>query len=87
MPLVAMMEDRALVNEQKEQIYGTQLWGDPVKDSVTGVVKPVWYFDPIGNPENVNKRRREAGFKTTVEEYAKEMGVPYVVKRPKWWMP
>lgn len=85
MTTVAMMEDRALTDEQKEQIYGTQVWGTQVRDSVTGIVGPVWYFNPIIDPKNVNKRRREAGFPNTIEAYAKEMGVPYVIKRPFWW--
>jgi len=83
--LVAMMEDRLLVQERKEQVYGTQLWGNPVKDSATGITKPEYYFDPILDPENVNKRRIKAGFTTTIEQYAKEMGIPYRIKTPWWW--
>jgi len=83
--LVAMMEDRHLTEEGNEQIYGTQLWGNPVKDSVTGVVKPKYYFYPIRDPQSVNLRRKQTGFEETIEEYAKEMGVVFEIKRPWWW--
>ena len=83
--LVAMMEDRHLTEEQQEQIYGTQLWGNPSKDSVTGVVKPRFYFYPIRDPQSVNARRKQAGFEETIEEYAKEMGVVYEIRQPWWW--
>lgn len=61
---VATMEDQYLMLQKKPQIYGTQ-----------GMIKNngdafIW---PIENPENVNKRREEAGFDTTVEEYAKTL--------------
>ncbi|WP_299684251.1 BT_3928 family protein [uncultured Dokdonia sp.] len=62
--LVAMMEDRYLMNEGKHQIYGTQGMtyhnGEPF----------IW---PIENPEEVNKRREEAGFNSTIEVYAKNL--------------
>ncbi len=62
MKLVAMMEDRYLMDEGKPQIYGTQ--GRMERDGE----KFIW---PIENPETVNQRRKEAGFEETVEEYAK----------------
>lgn len=58
--LVAMMEDRYLMNDGKEQIYGTQ-------GSTYGATSFIW---PIQDPENVNKRRVEAGYTRTIEEYA-----------------
>ena len=63
MTLVAMMEDRYLMHEGKPQIYGTQGRMEDNKEFI-------W---PIENPENVNERRKEAGFETTVEEYSKEL--------------
>ena len=62
MRLVAMMEDRYLMNEGKPQVYGTQ--GRMEKDGE----KFIW---PIENPETVYERRKEAGFEETIEEYAK----------------
>lgn len=64
MKLVAMMEDRYLMDEGKPQIYGTQ--GRMEKDGK----KFIW---PIENPETVNERRKNAGFEETVEEYAKRL--------------
>lgn len=63
MNLVAMMEDRYLMNEGKPQIYGTQGRMDDDKN----------YIWPIQDPENVNKRRKEAGFDASIEEYAKQL--------------
>jgi uncharacterized membrane protein YphA (DoxX/SURF4 family) len=59
--LVAMMEDRYLMAENKPQIYGTQ--GMKYQDDMPFI----W---PIQNPENVNERRVKAGFSQTIEEYA-----------------
>ena len=59
----AMMEDRYLMMEGKPQVYGTQ--GMSYDDDRGSFI---W---PIENPETVNKRRMEAGFEETIEEYAK----------------
>ncbi len=69
---VAMMEDRALMYENKEQIYGTQGAGEMTldKNHKETFVNFIW---PIKDPENVNKRRKEAGFDSTVEENARRM--------------
>lgn len=59
----AMMEDRYLMMEGKPQIYGTQgMSYDDARGSF------IW---PIENPENVNQRRKDAGFDETIEAYAK----------------
>ncbi|CAN1569269.1 hypothetical protein MCETHM1_03086 [Flavobacteriaceae bacterium] len=74
---VAMMHDRMLMYEGKEQLYGTQVSGQYVLNATTGK-KEFWYCVwPIQNAESVNELRKEAGFITTVEEYAKSMGVVY----------
>jgi hypothetical protein len=65
--LSAMMEDRLLMWKGKRQIYGTQ-----ASDFRLDKQMAIW---PIENSENVNERRRQIGFKTTVEEYANSMGV------------
>jgi hypothetical protein len=77
--LYAMMKDRSLMYNNKEQIWGTQAKGMNVVNKDTG--KPVWKFFiwPIANAANVNKRRKEAGFPQTVEENAKRMGLTYKV--------
>jgi hypothetical protein len=74
---VAMMHDRMLMQEGKEQLYGTQVSGQYILNATTGK-KEFWYYVwPILNAESVNELRKEAGFVNTVEEYAKSMGVEY----------
>ncbi|QKJ64709.1 DUF6624 domain-containing protein [Flavobacterium sp. M31R6] len=74
---VAMMHDRMLMQEGKEQLYGTQVSGQYILNAATGK-KEFWYCVwPILNAESVNELRKEAGFTNTVEEYAKSMGVEY----------
>lgn len=64
MRLVAMMEDKYLMNENRPQIYGTQ---GRVENNGE---KFIW---PIEDAENVNEKRKNAGFDSTIEEYAKEL--------------
>jgi uncharacterized membrane protein YphA (DoxX/SURF4 family)/peroxiredoxin len=67
----AIMEDRYLMTEGKPQIYGTQ---GMAYDDARGSF--IW---PIENAETVNKRRKDAGFKETIEDYAKVLfGDDYV---------
>ncbi len=75
----AMMLDRSLMQKGKEQIYGTQGKGFEVVDSKTNEKKFILIIWSIKNPKSVNKRRKKAGFKTTVEENAKNMGIEYKV--------
>lgn len=75
--LSAMMLDRKLANEGKEQIYGTQVYGKTITNKETGKQDFFRYVVPINDPKNINKRRKEAGFDTTVEENAKNLGVEY----------
>jgi uncharacterized membrane protein YphA (DoxX/SURF4 family)/peroxiredoxin len=63
--LVAMMEDRYLMNENKLQEYGTQ--GMSYSDARGDFI---W---PIRDPETVNERRKAAGFTQTIEEYAADL--------------
>jgi hypothetical protein len=72
--LYAMMYDRYLVNNKKEQIYGTQVSMLHLKDG-----KSDWFVYPIKNPNKVNKLRRKAGFDQSVEENAKRLDVEYRV--------
>lgn len=69
---VAMMEDRYLMQEDKEQIYGTQGKGEMTKDK-NGKQVFVNFVWPVRDLKNVNKRRKEAGFDSTIEENAKRM--------------
>lgn len=76
--LVAMMEDRMLMYEGNEQIYGTQGAGRNVlnQDNKEEFFNFIW---PIKNPKKVNKLRRKVGFTNTVEENAKNLGLEYKV--------
>lgn len=75
--LSAMMLDRKLAQEKKEQIYGTQLQMQMINDPATGKKVPFWYVVPIKDPANVNQRRKEAGFDSTMEDNAKRLGTVY----------
>jgi hypothetical protein len=77
----ATMLDRQLMFEGKEQVYGTQV------RTYNGQPPFVW---PIQNPAQVNERRKQAGFKTTVEQNTARLGASYrvvtleeVAKMPK----
>jgi hypothetical protein len=74
---VAMMLDRKLLNEHKEQIYGTQMYSVRITDPKTGEKRMFSYVVPIKDAANVNKRRKEAGFDTTVEENTRLHGMVY----------
>lgn len=75
MSSVAMMEDRYLMQQGLEQIYGTQ--GMNLNSNSKKSTPLIW---PIKDPESVNERRKEAGFKETVEEYCERLfGVPYKI--------
>lgn len=66
----AMMLDRQLMTGGEPQLYGTQVMG------YNGQPPFVW---PIQNAAQVNKRRKQAGFTTTVEQNATRLGVTYKV--------
>ena len=70
----AMMLDRKLVSEGKEQIYGTQVICRKFKN-----IKEDCFVWPIKDPEKVNERRKAVGFDSTVEENAERLDVKYRV--------
>ncbi len=72
---VAMMQDRMLKEEGKEQIYGTQYAGYAVTDSITHQKKICWLLWPVKDYAHVNERRKKAGFKDTVAENAADQGI------------
>jgi hypothetical protein len=72
--LVAMMEDRYLMEQGKEQVYGTQ-GSCKTKDGQNNCF--IW---PVKDPATLNERRKKAGFSTTIEEYARQLlGIEYKV--------
>ena len=73
--LVAMMEDRHLMDQGKEQIYGTQGTCRPLKTGKTECF--IW---PVKDPKTLNKRRKKTGFDTTIEEYDRKlMNIEYKI--------
>jgi len=72
--LYAMMYDRYLVNNKKEQVYGTQVTRLHLKNGEID-----WFVYPVKNPKKVNKLRREVGFDLSVEDNAKRLDVKYRV--------
>lgn len=76
--LVAKMYDRILINDGKEQIYGTQGRIIYIRNKITGKEEFFKYILPIKNSKKVNKRRKRIGFTTTVEENASQIGIDYI---------
>jgi len=74
--LYAMMFDRDLMNQGKEQVYGTQVRSQKIKSGKMATF--VW---PIQDPDGVNERRSKAGFDSTIEENARKLGVTYHVMK------
>jgi hypothetical protein len=78
--LYAQMLDRQLMRDGKTQVYGTQAFGYNVLNPKTGQREAqlpfVW---PIKDPQQVNERRKKAGFPTTVEQNAANLGIQYRV--------
>ncbi|MGY3088649.1 hypothetical protein ACVWYF_001689 [Hymenobacter sp. UYAg731] len=75
--LYAMMLDRQLMYEGKEQVYGTQGRFFTIPNPATGQPQSVKIIWPIKDAAGVNARRRKAGFDQTVEENAQRLGIPY----------
>jgi hypothetical protein len=77
--LYAIMLDRSLMFQDKEQIYGTQGSGMSVKNPTNGNWENLSFIWPIKEPSTVNARRKAAGFSQTVEENAKSLDIEYKV--------
>lgn len=76
--LVAMMEDRKLMYEEKEQIYGSQGAGRFIINDKGEKIffNFIW---PIKNQKKVNRLRKKIGFSNSIEEYAKILGIEYKI--------
>jgi len=74
--LVAMMQDRLLVNQGKEQIYGTQIQGMMIYNEESKREEWFSFLWPVADPEKVNEYRKEVGL-TTLEEYVESMGLKF----------
>lgn len=71
---LALLEDRILTKQGKEQIYGSQVR----QNEKTGKNE----FFPIKDEVNVNKRRKSVGLQP-LEEYAKYFGIDYILPNVK----
>lgn len=69
---LALMEDRSLMNQGREQIYGTQIKGQANKYG-----EWIYFLWPIKNVDSINIWRRQVGIEQSLEEYLKEMDVEY----------
>lgn len=76
--LYAMMLDRWLMYNGKEQVYGSQGKGIQVLNAATGEKEFKMIIWPIKNYKTVNARRKKAGFNDTIEENSKRMGITYI---------
>lgn len=79
--LYAMMLDRWLMFNDRAQVYGTQGTGFDVLNPKTGRWERRSIIWPIRDPAGVNRRRKAAGFKDSVEENARQLGIHYKVYR------
>jgi hypothetical protein len=70
---LALLEDRILTSQGKEQVYGSQ-----VRTNEAGKFE----LFPIKDEMNVNKRRASVGLQP-LEEYAKHFSIDYVLPLPK----
>lgn len=69
---LALMEDRHLMRNGNEQIYGTQIRGEKKNGEWTHFV---W---PIKDPDSVNVLRKSIGLES-IEEYARKFDIEYKV--------
>jgi len=70
--LYAMMLDRYLMDNNKEQVYGSQGAYRTLKNG-----KTQWIIWPTKDAGSVNARRKKAGFDSTVEANAHALGITY----------
>ena len=69
---LAMMEDRSLMEQGREQIYGTQIKGQANKQG-----EWIYFLWPIKNIDSVNTWRKQVGFERNLEEYLKDIDVEF----------
>ena len=69
---IAMMEDRMMMDENKPQIYGTQVYRKSNSEP--------WKLYNLKDPERVNKRRKEVGL-GPIEQYLENFGVDFQIEQ------
>jgi hypothetical protein len=73
--MVAMMKDRTLMDEEKQQLYGTQV----IKNKNTGKME----LYNLSDPQSVDKRRKNKGFETSLKDYLERFNIDFNVKQLK----
>lgn len=63
---LALLKDRALMNDGKPQIYGSEIFNGELYD--------------LSEPEYVNHRRREIGMEP-IEDYLQRFGIMFDIKQ------
>jgi hypothetical protein len=71
--MYAQMLDRQLMQEGKEQLYGTQAAGYRVRNKQTGQPEQVMFLWPVSDPAHADVRRRKVGLTGTLAESAKSL--------------
>nr|WP_321412988.1 DUF6624 domain-containing protein [uncultured Allomuricauda sp.] len=69
---LAMMEDRSLMQQGRQQIYGTQIKGQANKEG-----EWIYFLWPIKNVDSINVWRKRVGFEQTIEEHLKDMSIEF----------
>ncbi|OBX18723.1 hypothetical protein LX77_03900 [Gelidibacter algens] len=69
---MALMEDRILMYDNKQQIYGSQI----TEDRESGA----WMIYDLENPETVDKRRKKVGL-GSLKEYVKQWDIEFNVEQ------
>lgn len=62
----ALLTDRWLIDKNKKQLYGTQSRGEDMNSLV---------LSPVEDFKNVNQRRKDIGYTSTIEEYCKKNNI------------
>ncbi len=71
---VAMMEDRMMMDYDKPQIYGTQVYRRSNSEP--------WKLYDLKDPEHVDSRRRNVGL-NSLSEYLENFGIDFQIKQEK----
>ncbi|MGV3631647.1 MAG: DUF6624 domain-containing protein [Bacteroidota bacterium] len=75
---LALLEDRVALGQGKRQIYGSQIGRDPETQ--------LYYVSPLEDPDNVDKRRAEAGL-GPLAEYVSNWQITWDVEQYKKDLP
>ena len=70
--VIAMMEDRMMMDYNKPQIYGTQVYRKSNSEP--------WILYNLKDPELVNKRREEVGLEP-IEQYLENFGIEFKIEQ------